>query len=408
MPIKKTRSIPLELQQIKAYELSQQRLLDGKESNSDDDWNDAGEYLAKYPRKVLVWKLKKLRRSIKDFLDVCWRAFVSPFWLLWKLPSLFAQADTRAFALDVVKTVITALGLIATFFAGIGLFVNWQSSQDNIKLTQERLVTERYSKAIDQLGSAKDEVILGGIYSLERIAKDSPKDQATIMEVLSAFVRKNSPVITDEIISKPSKNPLDEIIRNPDIKILQNKPVSITIQAALTVIGRRHKLDGKIHKDFIDLTKSNLSGANLNRANLLGAKLSQSDLSRAYLVGANLSRAKLSQSDLSGAELYRSNLIKAQLTKTDLSRAYLVGADLSRTDLSGAKLTRSNLIEADVSRAELTGVNWRNEDFARQIKQTCNWKQAIYSDLQILKKLIQDTASDPKYQINCSRWENDE
>jgi hypothetical protein len=117
MPRKKIPSIPVELQQIKAYELSQQRLLDGKESNADDDWNAAGEYLAKHPRRVFVWKLKKLRRSIKDFLDGCWKVLIFPFWLLWKLPALFAQADSRVFALDVVKTVITALSLIATLFA---------------------------------------------------------------------------------------------------------------------------------------------------------------------------------------------------------------------------------------------------------------------------------------------------
>ncbi len=37
------------------------------------------------------------------------------------------------------------------------------------------------------------EVRLGGIYALERIARDSPKDHWTIMEVLTAYVRENSP-----------------------------------------------------------------------------------------------------------------------------------------------------------------------------------------------------------------------
>jgi Pentapeptide repeats (8 copies) len=271
-----SRSIPAELQQIKAYELSQLRLSEGKEPNSDEDWNDAGEYLAKHRRKVLVWKLKKLRRSIKDFRDVCWRAFVFPLWLLWKLPSLFAQADTRAFALDIVKTVITALGLIATFVAGIGLFVNYWSSEKNIQLTQERLVTERFSKAIEQLGSGKDEVILGGIYSLERIAKDSPKDQATIMEVLSAFVRKNSPVSINKDSYKPSEFSWE------------NHQVTITIQAALTVIGRRNQIEIKKNRDLIDLSNTNLFEADLSEANLIGVNLRGSQLREANLYKANL------------------------------------------------------------------------------------------------------------------------
>jgi Pentapeptide repeats (8 copies) len=337
MPIKKTRSIPVELQQIKAYELSQQWLSEGKESNSDDDWNDAGEYLAKHPRKILVWKLKKLRRSIKD---VCWRVLVFPFWLLWKLPSLFAQADTRAFALDVVKTVITALGLIATFIAGIGLFVNYWSSEKNIQLTQERLVTERFSKAIDQLGSGKDEVILGGIYSLERIAKDSPKDRSTIMEVLSAFVRRNSPIRKNSPII-----PTNGLINSkPSKELPKNNPVTITVQAALTVIGRRNPPDGKIHKDVINLTRANLREANLSEANLREA------------------------------------------------------------NLLGVKLFGAEWKTKNFSRQIKQACNWNKTEYDDGVK-IYGEKEAYYDDGKI-DELKQEKASDPEYPIDCSRWKS--
>ncbi len=48
--------------------------------------------------------------------------------------------------------------------------------------------------AVDANGKPKInlEVRLGGIYALERIAHDSPKNQSTIMEVLTAYVRENS------------------------------------------------------------------------------------------------------------------------------------------------------------------------------------------------------------------------
>jgi hypothetical protein len=58
----------------------------------------------------------------------------------------------------------------------------------------ERLITERFSKSVEQLGSNDISVRIGGIYALERIAKDSPKDHWTIMEVLTAFVRQRSPL----------------------------------------------------------------------------------------------------------------------------------------------------------------------------------------------------------------------
>jgi len=41
------------------------------------------------------------------------------------------------------------------------------------ELTEQGQVTDRYTKAIEQLGSDKLDVRIGGIYALERIARDS-------------------------------------------------------------------------------------------------------------------------------------------------------------------------------------------------------------------------------------------
>ena len=61
---------------------------------------------------------------------------------------------------------------------------------------------------------------------------------------------------------------------------------------------------------------------------------------------ADLSRADLSWADLSGA-----NLSWADLSWADLSEANLSWADLSWADLSGANLSRANLSGADLSEA---------------------------------------------------------
>ena len=53
-------------------------------------------------------------------------------------------------------------------------------------------MTDRYTKAIEQLGSDKLDVRIGGIYALERIARDSARDHPTVIEVLAAFVREHS------------------------------------------------------------------------------------------------------------------------------------------------------------------------------------------------------------------------
>jgi len=67
-------------------------------------------------------------------------------------------------------------------------------------------------------------VRIGGIYALERVARDSPRDHPTVMEVLAAFIREHS--------HEPW--PLDESgAQKPERSTRPN------VQAAVTVVARR-------------------------------------------------------------------------------------------------------------------------------------------------------------------------
>jgi uncharacterized protein YjbI with pentapeptide repeats len=464
---KKSPRIPLELHQIKAHEFYQKRLASGKEGNEIDDWQQAKEYFSQHPRAILAWNLKmpyrrgkrlikRLLLSLQSLVRVAWKLLIFPFWLFQQIPGLFAREDkdSRTFAIDVVKTIISALGLIATLSAGIGLFVNYLNSQAERQLIQERLITERFSKAVEQIGSGKEEVVIGGIYSLERIAKDSPKDQWTIMEVLTSYIRKNSPIPSNIEQLKPEERK----------KALEKLPsVSIPVQAALTVIGRR-KVENDQAGDnlaettnpnkikILDLSRTNLRGANLIGANLIGANLIGANLIGANLIGANLNRANLKGANLEGAILYRANLdgaylkganLKgaileganlneayleganlegANLNRANLYRAYLEGANLNGAYLEGANLNRAyllgaNLEGANLNRANLNGTVGLNPE---QIKSACFWERAIYTeskwdeDTELwvaadreanqreIEKLKRDKNSDPPNPIDCN------
>ena len=106
--------------------------------------------------------------------------------------------EKRNFALEIVKT----LGLGITGFSL--LFTVWEGLEDR-KMTHERLVTERFSKAVEHLQSKEETVRIGGIYALERIAKDSKKDYWTIMDVLTSYVRENYPRSEAETESSPEE-----------------------------------------------------------------------------------------------------------------------------------------------------------------------------------------------------------
>ncbi|CCI30849.1 pentapeptide repeat-containing protein [Microcystis sp. T1-4] len=433
---RKSPRIPLELHQIKAHEFYQKRLASGKEGNEIDDWQQAKEYFSQHPRAILAWNLKmpyrrgkrlikRLLLSLQSLVRVAWKLLIFPFWLFQQIPGLFAREDkdSRTFAIDVVKTIISALGLIATLFAGIGLFVNYLNSQAERQLIQERLITERFSKAVEQIGNNKEEVVIGGIYSLERIAKDSPKDQWTIMEVLTSYIRKNSPIPSNIEQLKPEERQ----------KVLEKLPsVSIPVQAALTVIGRR-KVENDQAGDnlaettdsnkikILDLSRTNLRGANLNRANLDGANLNRANLDGANLNGANLNRANLYRANLNEAYLYRAYLNEAILWGAKLNGAYLNEANLNGAELNGAYLNGADLNRANLYGAILWGaILWGAEVDPKQIKSACFWERAIYTeanwdeDKQLwvaadreanqreIEKLKRDKNSDPRNPIDCN------
>jgi Pentapeptide repeats (8 copies) len=111
-----------------------------------------------------------------------------------------------------------------------------------------------------------------------------------------------------------------------------------------------------------DLSVANLSNAELSVANLIEANLIKANLNGAYLYeanlsGANLYEANLGGANLSGADLRRADLSEANLFRADLSEANLRGADLRRANLIGANLGGANLSGADLRRADLSEAN---------------------------------------------------
>jgi hypothetical protein len=85
-----------------------------------------------------------------------------------------------------------ARGRLLTLGAGLLAAGALLFTARNFALSREGQVTDRYTKAIEQLGADKLDVRIGGIYALERVARDSARDHPTVMEVLTAFIREHS------------------------------------------------------------------------------------------------------------------------------------------------------------------------------------------------------------------------
>jgi hypothetical protein len=253
---------------------------------------------------------------------------------------------------DLVLTLAQILGGMVLLS---GLYFTWRTLQVN----QEGQITERFTRAIDQLGDTDDngnprlEIRIGGIYALERIAIDSPeRDYSTVMEVLTAYVRGNArrsfgkSKEADEhgTSSEGAEQAIPYFLKEP----------RADIRAIVDII--RHREKDPVEKNRVlkkyrvrfDLRRTNLERADLEGVYLGAANLKGAYLKGAYLKGADLYRVNLQKADLRGAcfeqawleeaILVDADLRPLDLQEVDLRGAYLKGADLRGADLRGADL----------------------------------------------------------------------
>jgi hypothetical protein len=259
--------------------------------------------------------------------------------LAWLVIKWYIGPETPEERKEAITLLFQILGGAAFLF---GVYFTWQQlliSRDMLITTQQGQITERFTRAIEQLAKEDESegakvgvnsqknlaIRLGGIYALERLAKDDPPGHPAVMEVLTAFVRQHSAWVEEVETAEASQRDI-----RPDT------------QTILTVIGRR----GPTYNNG-ESQRLNLSGTDLRWAILNGAKLDGVDFTSAHLDKAELKAAELRGAILLNAYLSEAILEGAQLQNADLSGAMLQGAKVAGVNFSGADLRGANLTNAE-------------------------------------------------------------
>ncbi|MFJ9825219.1 pentapeptide repeat-containing protein [Streptomyces sp. NPDC101160] len=295
---------------------------------------------------------------------------------------------------------MSALPGLAAVIAVLFTWISVGQAKEELRISQEGQITGRYTAAVTNLGSQSADVRVGGIYALERIMRDSPRDNTTGLSVLAAYLRAHARL--------PAAGAADIERAETTLASASVEPLAVDLQAAMTVLANRPvndedrtilqlryvNLRGLADMGELDLARedrtpgvssghdrvpsgvrANLSGVDLTGSDLSGAQLYKATFSRALLPGVVLRRAYLAETMFVGAVLTGADLQDAHLQGADLSapsvgsREGLLRADLRRADLSGAKLVGTNLRlanlgkteaeEADFSGADLRGADLR-------------------------------------------------
>lgn len=237
------------------------------------------------------------------------------YWRGWKTVGALAAS------LVAICTVIVA---VATFFV----------SAQTLKANTRQQLSDRFAKAIEQLGSDKLDVRLGGIYELGQLAEQSPSDHPAVFDVLTAFVREHASRDAGRCEPGFPLRPSGRRARAP-----------VDIQTVINVIARR---DRKNDRGVIDLSRTCLGGADFTNLQLRDIDIWGADLRGASFDYANLERSILAFSDLSDASFLQADLASAYLYKCKFQRALFNGANLTGADLNHVDLSDADLANLDI------------------------------------------------------------
>ena len=272
---------------------------------------------------------------------------VGPEWVTFKYWQKGGQDTSRS---EVLRNV----GLL--FVAMIGLaFGIWRAytAHRQANVAEQGHFTERFSTAVEHLGSEELSIRLGGIYALWRLAEDSPRrDEKPIWDILCSFVR--DPPHTSALNEAAPADAIEAAMAAVEDK----KEVRPDVQAILDLIKTDAAAARRENADYrMNLSGADFRGADLNQANLTKADLKEADLSSVFLMGANLTNANLFRANLTDAILMDANLTDASLYVANLTHANFNDANLTNTDLTHANLTDANLMGANLTNASLHDAN---------------------------------------------------
>ncbi|WP_229068945.1 pentapeptide repeat-containing protein [Actinoplanes sp. DH11] len=212
----------------------------------------------------------------------------------------------------------------------------------------EKRVTELYTKAVEQLGSADAAVRLGGLYALERVAENNVSQRQTVVNVLCAYLRmpyrpsssRGPDSIGALLPAQPSRQkPPSEIVTPAERDPAQELQVRLAAQRILAAHCRRDDGGPLVTPQPWGNVQLDLSGAVLVKMILRDASLRQATFSDAIFVG---------NADFTGTEFTDGvSFVRAEFrASTEFGRATFDGKTLfdntafgDATDFTDCKFT---------------------------------------------------------------------
>jgi uncharacterized protein YjbI with pentapeptide repeats len=255
--------------------------------------------------------------------------------------------DIKTANRDLVLKALGGLGLIGTLaFTAVAADSGNRSldvAQGTLNATLKGQLIDRYTKAVEQLGSDNPTVRIGGIYSLKGLLGDKDFHQP-VVDLLASFVRTNAkPPPGGTSMPMMSAGAFDPNRVPCEGQLAPTQPPA-DVSAAMVTLAKR---DSSSESGPLDLRGAYLVGLELPaEGNFRGALLDRANLTFAHLKGAHFELASLDGVDLSFACLDEAQMGGAKTDYANFEHSNLIAADM-QTSLFCAKMQGASLRDAN-------------------------------------------------------------
>jgi Uncharacterized low-complexity proteins len=294
----------------------------------------------------------------------------------------------RVTSIQLVAIYAQILGACAVF---LGIYFAW----GNLTTAREGQITERFTRAIDQLGNKKMEIRIGGMYALERIANESKKDYWSVMEILTAYIEENArfKYETMEMVEKEEE-------RNNFFNYSIDWDFDKTQKAVNNFLSLDNFRDHETACNIIARRKFQYVGSKKSWSFLHNQRCIEP--SHICLGRVNLPYRFFKKSHLENANFFGSFFNSVHFEGAYLQNTFFSLAIIINTKFNDAILENAFFEAAYISKSNFEGANLRNANFDLAIIKDTNFKGAkhLKESQMSTVKLLQNTSFDEKLEKN--------
>lgn len=258
-----------------------------------------------------------------------------------------------------------------------------------IQLSAKSQIDERFSNAIEHLGSEKEPVLLGGIAELHQIAKENPNNYAEVVfNILCSYIRSNTNIYkknADEINGTAIQTIIDYLFKPP-------------IESENPYKGLKADM---AHSNLVDvdINNCNFKGANfsycympsIEDVSMENANISKARFTTSVLRNINLSNSKTSDTSFHYAtlenvtfencqELFSIHFTDSELKNVKFDNAHIYGSSFIASLLTNVSFISAEVISTSFACSILLDVNFTTDSAMFELDfRACTFNETTFN-----------------------------